>query len=126
MEKHIIDEKTGISYTLQGDYYIPDLTLSPEKEYPPLGKYGRMRLTYLKEYKKAQYSIMLMDDTLNSHLHDIDEQANRILEQTVKAFAEADGCDEELKAADQMKWVGLMNNYRRCAEEIIFKGLIYV
>ena len=126
MEKHIIDEKTGISYTLQGDYYIPDLTLPPEKEYPPLGKYGRMRLTYLKENKKALYSIMLMDGTLSSHLHDVDEQANKILEQTVKTFAEADGCDEKLKTADQMKWVGLMNNYRHCAEKIIFKGLIYV
>ena len=126
MKKHIIDEKTGISYTLQGDYYIPDLILPPEKEYPPLGKYGRMRLTYLKEHKKALYSIKLMNGTLNSHLHEIDEQANKILEQTVKAFAEADGCDEELKAANQMKWVGLMNNYRHCAEEIIFKELIYI
>ena len=126
MKKHIIDEKTGIGYTLQGDYYIPDLALPPEKEYPPLGKYGRMRLSYLKENKKAQYSVMLMDGTLNSHLHDVDEQANTILEQTIKAFAEADGCDEELKAADQMKWVGLMNNYRHCAEEIINKELIYV
>ena len=125
MEKHIFDEKTGISYTLQGDYYIPDYTLPSEKEYPPLGKYGRMRLTYLKEHKKAQYSIMLMDGTLNSHLHDIDEQANKILEQILKAFAEVGGCDEELKATDQMKWVGLMNNYRHCAEEIIFKELVY-
>ena len=126
MEKHIIDEKTGISYTLQGDYYIPDLTLPSEKEYPPLGKYGRMRLTYLKENKKALYSIMLMNGTLNNHLHDVDEQAKTILEQTVKAFAEVDGCNEELKAADQMKWVGLMNNYRHCAEEIIFKELISI
>lgn len=126
MEKHIIDEKTGISYTLQGDYYIPDLTLPPEKEFPPLGKYGRMRLTYLKEHRKALYSIMLMNGTLNCHLHDVDEQANTILEQTVKVFAEADGCDEELKAANQMKWIRLMNNYRHCAEEIIFKELIYV
>ncbi len=62
---------------------------------------------------------MLMNATLNSHLHYIDEQANKILEQTVKAFAETDGCDEELKAADQMKRVGLMNIYRHCAEEII-------
>ena len=126
MEKYIIDEKTGISYTLQGDYYIPDLTLPPEKEYPPLGKYGRMRLNYLKENKNALYSVMLMNGTLNSHLRDVDTQANRILEQTVKAFAEADGCNEELKAANQMKWVGLMNNYRHCAEEIIFKELIYI
>ena len=68
MEKHIIDENTGISYTLQGDYYIPDLTLPPEKEHSPLGKYGRMRLTYLKENKKALYSIMLMNGKLNRHL----------------------------------------------------------
>ena len=88
--------------------YIPDLTLPPEKEYPPLGKYSRMRLSYLKENKKALFSVMLMDGTLNSHLHEIDEQANKILEQTVKAFAEADGCDEELKSTNQMKWVGLM------------------
>lgn len=126
MEKHIVDEKTGIGYTLQGDYYIPDLTLPSEKEYTTLGKYGRMRLTYLKENKKAQYSVMLMDGTLNNHLHDIDEQANKILEQTVKAFAEVDACDEQLKVSDQMKWVGLMNNYRLSAEEIIFKELIYV
>ena len=126
MEKHIIDEKTGISYTLQGDYYIPDLTLPPEKEYPPLGKYGRMRLTYLKENKKALYSIMLMNGKLNRHLHDIDEQANKILEQTVKVFAEADGCDEKLKASDQMKWVGLMNNYRHCAEETISNELVNI
>ena len=125
MQKHIVDEKTGISFTLRGDYYIPDLTLPPETEYPPLGKYGRMRLTYLKGNKKALYSIMLIDGTLNSHLNDVDEQANIILEQTVKAFAEADRCDQKLKATDQMKWVGLMNNYRHCAEEIIFKELIY-
>ena len=126
MKKHIIDKNTDIGYTLQGDYYIPDLTLPTEKEYPPLGKYGRMRLTYIKEHKKALYSIMLMDGTLSGHLHDVDEQANKILEQTVKAFAEVDGCDEKMKAADQMKWVGLMNNYRHCAEEIIFKELIYI
>ena len=69
---------------------------------------------------------MLMNGTLNGHLHDVDEQANKILEQTAKAFAEADGCNEELKATDQMKWVGRMNNYRHCAEEIIYKELIYI
>lgn len=74
MEKHIIDEKTGISYTLQGDYYIPDLTLPTEKEYPPLGKYGRMRLTYLKENKKALFTIMSMNNTLHTHLADINER----------------------------------------------------
>ena len=65
---------------------------------------------------------MLMDGVLNSYLHNVDEQANKILEQTVKAFADADVCDEELKASDQMKWAGLMNNYQHCAEEIISKN----
>ncbi len=118
--------KTEITYTQVGDYFIPDLTLPTEEEYPPLGKYGRIRLTYLKENKKAQYSEMLIDGTLSRHLHDIDKQANEILEQTIKAFAEVDGCDEKLKVTDQMKWVGLMNNYRHCAEEIIYKELIYI
>ena len=67
-----------------------------------------------------------MDGILNSHLYNVDKQANEILEQIVKAFAEADGCDENLKATDQLKWEGLMNNYRHCAEEIINKELIYV
>ena len=91
MEKHIIDEKTGINYTLQGDYYIPDLILPPEKECPLLGKYGRMRLNYLKENQKAQHSIMLMNGTLNSHLHDIDEHANKILEHTVLKVSKKNG-----------------------------------
>ncbi len=124
MENHIFDEKTSVSYTLQGDYYIPDLTLPAKEEYPYLGKYGRVRLTDLKENQKTVYSIMLMDGALNSHLYNVDEQANKILEQTVKAFAEADGCDEELKASDQMKWIGLINNYQHCAEEIVFKKMI--
>ena len=115
-----------ITYTKVGDYYLPDLTLSPEKENVTLGKYGRMRLTFLKEHQKVHYSLMLMNGTLRNHLHDVDEQATEILRQTTQSFAAADGCNEELKLNDQIKWVGLMNNYRHCAEEIIFKELIYV
>lgn len=115
-----------ITYTKVGDYFLPDLTLPPEKDILTLGKYARMRLTFLKDHQKAQYSLMLMNGNLWSHLRDVDQQANEILIQTVKAFAEADSCNEELKQTDQMKWVGLMNNYRHCAEEIIFKEIIYI
>lgn len=115
-----------ITYTKVGEYYLPDLTLPPEEENVTLGKYGKMRLTFLKEHQKVIYSLMLMNGTLSSHLRDVDEQANEILKQTIQSFAAADGCNEELKLTDQMKWVGLMNNYRHCAEEIIFKELICI
>ena len=126
MEKHITDEKTGIGYTLHRDYYIPDITLPPQEKYPPLGKYGMLRETYLKEHRRGTYALLQMDGELRSHLRDVDEQANEILEQTVKSLAEKEKCDESLKRAEPMKWVGLMNNYRSAAEEIIFRELIYV
>ena len=85
-----------------------------------------MRETYLKEHRRGTYTLLQMDGELRSHLRNVDERANEILEQTVKSLAEREKCDETLKRTDPMKWVGLMNNYRHCAEEIIFKELIYV
>ena len=126
MEKHIVDEKTGIGYTLQGDYYIPDFILPPETDNRPIGVWGRRHRDYLKNHRKAIYSIMLMDNTLHSYLADINEQADNMFSRLVKDIAKAEGITENLKAENQMEWVGLMNNYRHCAEEIIFKELIYV
>ena len=85
-----------------------------------------LRESYLKEHRRGTYTLLQMDGELRSHLRDVDEQANKILEQTVKSLAEREKCDETLKRTDPMKWVGLMDNYRHCAEEIIFKELIYV
>ena len=126
MEKYITDEKTGIGYTLHVDYYLPDITLPPQEKYPPLGKYGMLRKTYLKERRRGTYALLQMDGALRRHLRDVDERANEILEQTVKSLAEREKCDEALKRAAPMKWVVLMNNYRTAAEEIIYKELIYV
>ena len=91
MEKHIIDEKTGIGYTLQGDYYIPDFTLPPEMDNRPIGIWGKRHRDYLKNHRKTVYSIMLMDNTLHSYLADINEQADDMFSRLVKDMAKAEG-----------------------------------
>ena len=124
MKKHIYNEQNGQHYTLLGDYYLPDLSL-PEKEYPPLGKYGRMRKTYLQEHHKLLYSRMLMDGSLWQHLHEVDELAQSTVDAIIVGMAEVDGVTEELKASDPMRWIGLMNNYRHCAEELVIREIVY-
>ena len=125
LPKTKIDEKTGIEYHLEGDYYIPNLVM-PKQEKITLNKYGRMRLNYLKENKKAEYSIMLMDGTLNSHLKEIQETANTRVEQIVKQLKEKSNLTEDMKNTDMLYWEGMMNNFKNQAEEIIFNELIYV
>lgn len=113
-----------LTYTRVGDYYIPDLKLAePEK---PIGKYGRMRLRYLKEYRPALYSSLLLTEQLYPHLLEIDEAANERMDILMPQLMKAAGVTEELKAADQMKWVGLANACRAQAEEIIFARLIFI
>lgn len=114
-----------ITYHKEGDYYIPNLALPKQKEIN-LGKYGRLRLNYLKEHRKAEYTIMFMNNTLQTHLIEIDETANKRINLIVEHMAKVDGTDENLKAYDQLKCVGLMNNYKHCAEEIVLQELIFV
>ena len=125
LPKTKIDERTGIEYHLEGDYYIPNLVMS-EREKITLNKYGRMRLNYLKENKKAEYSIMLMDGTLNNHLKEIQETANTRVEQIIKQLKEKSNLTEDMKNTDMLYWVGMMNNFKNQAEEIVFNELIYV
>lgn len=125
LPKNYIDEKTGIEYTLKGDYYIPNLVL-PNWKNIKLGKYGRMRARYMKEHKKAEYSIMLIDNTLQDHLIEIDSTANERFNLLMKQFAEKENITEELKATNQLEWVGKMNAIKNAVEEIILKELIYV
>lgn len=113
-----------ITYTRIGDYYMPNLALQQQEEIN-LGKYARLRLNYLKNHRKAEYTIMLMNNTLQSHLIDIDEIAKKRINTIVEYMAKSDGTDENLKAQDQLKWTGLMNNYKHCAEEIVLKDFIY-
>ncbi len=126
MEKHIFDEQTGISYTLGEDHlYYPDLEAPEPENFPPLGKYGRMREDYLKEHRRVLYTDLLTTLQLRKHLHEVDMQARERFDEIVESMAKADGCDGELKKRDQMTWVGLMNNYRQSADEIVLSELIY-
>ena len=109
---------------LVGDYYIPNLKLAEQPD-KPIGKYGRMRRRYLKEYRPALYSSLLLSEKLYSHLLQIDEAANERMDILMPQLMKAAGVTEELKAADQMKWVGLANNCRAQAEEIILAELIF-
>ena len=109
-----------LTYIRVGDYYIPNLKLAEQLD-KPIGKYGRMRQRYLKEYRPALYSSLLLSEKLYSHLLEIDEVANARMDILMKAA----GATEELKAADQMKWVGLANNCRAQAEEIVLSELIF-
>ena len=124
MEKHIKNEETGISYTLQGDYYIPDLTLPAEKE-KPIGIYGQRHLRYLKEFRKVTHINLLTSGRLNDYLASIDEQAQDMFFRLVKEFADRQGITEELKADSPMEWIGAKNNIRNAVGEIINKEIIF-
>ena len=125
LKETIIDEKTGIEYHLEGDYYIPNLVL-PKQEKVTLNKYGKMRLKYLKENKKAEYSIMLMEGTLNKHLKEIQETAQKRLNQIIYQLKEKSDLTEDLKDTDILYWVETMNAIKNQAEEIVISELIYV
>ena len=124
MKKFIIDEKTGLAYTLVGDYYIPNITL-PEPDKRPIGMWGRKRLAYLKEHHPALYNRLVLRCKLHSHLADVNEQATERLDRLIEQMAKAEGVNERLKIKDQMLWVARMNNIRNRAEEIIHVELIY-
>lgn len=115
-----------IEYTKVGDYYLPNLVAPKNIKNFKIGKYGKLRLNYLKENKKAEYTILLMDNKLQKHLMDIDKTANKRFDLLMKQFAEQENITEELKATNQMEWVCRMNNIKNRAEEIIFNELIYV
>lgn len=116
---------TELTYTKNGDYRIPDLKLSEEPGSKPLGKYGMLRKTYLQEHRPILWNQMILSETLFPHLREIDETANRRLELMMPELMESAGVTEELKARDQMKWVGLMNSLKAQAEEIILSELVY-
>ena len=124
MKKQIYDEKNGMSYTLHGDYYLPDLVLREEE--PTYGKYGMLRKQFLKEHRSARYQYLLLTGKLNEHLNQTDQEAREQVETLMEQMTEKQGVTEKLKAQDQMKWVRLMNNIKVSAEEIILKNMVYV
>ena len=123
MKKHIYDENNGLWYELIGDYYIPVLTLSSEEQ-RPIGKWGRMHRDYLKEHRPILFNDLILSGQLWTYLADLNEQAQERLSVIVEQMKEAEGVTEDLKAADQMAWVGAMNSIRNRAEEIILREMI--
>ena len=124
MKKQIYDEKNGMSYTLHGDYYLPDLVLREEE--PTYGKYGMLRKQFLKEHRSARYQYLLLTGKLNEHLNQTDQEAREQVETLMEQMTEKQGVTEELKAQDQMERVRLMNNIKASAEEIVLNNMIYV
>ena len=124
MKKQIYDEKNGMSYTLHGNYYLPDLVLREEE--PTYGKYGMLRKQFLKEHRSARYQYLLLTGKLNEHLNQADQEAREQVETLMEQMAEKQRVTEELKSQDQMKWARLMNNIKASAEEIVLKNLVCV
>lgn len=124
MEKYIYDESNGLWYELQGDYYIPCLTV-PEDE-QPIGIWGQRHLRYIQKYQNARYTTLLLTGKLNTYLAEIDSRADKILADLTKRMAEQEGITEQLKAQNQMVWVQRMNNIRNAAEEVVNSEVIYV
>ena len=124
MDKYIYDDKNGLWYELQGDYYIPCLILPAEKE-QPIGLWGQRHLRYLKEHRRLTYTNLLISGRLNEYLAEIDKQAKDMFLRLIKQMSEREGVTEQLKTENQMEWVGRMNNIRSRAVEIVNAELIY-
>ena len=124
MEKYIYNERNGLWYELQGDYYIPCLVLD-EEDTQPIGMWGRKHLRYIKEHRPVLHTTLLLGGKLNSHLAQIDNRATEMFDLLVKHLAEKEGITEQLKAQDQMAWVQRMNNFRNRAEEIVNAEVIF-
>ena len=122
MEKYIT--QNGIKYELKGEQYYPMLRMVKQEEHS-IGKYGLLHRDYIKQYKRGTYTTLLTEGRLNVHLHEIDVQANEMVETIVANLARERGIDEELKATDMLKWVAEMNNIKASAEEIVLREVIY-
>ena len=125
LKERFFDEKTEIEYVRQGDYYIPKLVL-PKQKKTHLNKYGRMRLNYLKEHKKAEYTIMFMENILIDHLEEIQETATKRFNIIIEDLKAKSDLTEDMKNTDMLYWVGTMNSIKAQAEEIVFSELIYI
>lgn len=124
MDKYIYDDKNGLWYELQGDYYIPCLILPAEKE-QPIGLWGQRHKHYLQEHKRTVYISLLTSGKLNNYLADIDEQATEMMFRLVEQMADKEGVTEQLKVENPMLWVGRMNEIQARAREIVYADIIY-
>lgn len=125
LKERFIDERTGIEYIKKGDYYLPNLVIEPQRKIN-LNRYGRLRLEYLKNHKKAEYTILFIENKLVDHLEEIQETAIKRVEEIIQKLKLQSDLTEEMKNTNQLYWVGMMNNFKNQAEEIVLKELIYV
>ncbi len=125
LKERFIDEGTGIEYILQGDYYIPNITIPKSRRTGNIGRYGRLKLNYMKKYKIPEYTEMLLSNELKSYLLDIEDECKDKLKLLIKQMAEKENITEELKANNQLEWVARMNNIKNRAEEIVLNEVIY-
>ena len=124
MKKQIYDEKNGLSHTLHGDYYLPDLEINEEE--PTYGKYGIMRKQFLKEHRSARYQYLVLTGKLTEQLNQVDKEAREKVEMLMEQMVEQWGVTEELKMHEQMEWVRRKDNIQAIAEEIALKEIIYL
>ena len=125
MEKYIYDESNGLWYELQGDYYIPCLTLPTEKEHKPIGLWGQRHKRYLQKHKRDVYTTLLVSGKLNGYLADIDERATTMMFRLIEQMADKEGVTEQLKTERPMLWVGRINEIQARAREIVNAEIIY-
>ena len=125
MEKFIYDENNGLWYELQGDYCIPCLKL-PDEEQKEIGVWGKRHLDYLKQHHKATYNRLQTEGKLNSYLYEINAQAEEMFETLITKFKQSEGITEQLKASNQIEWVGRMNNIHSRATEVVNNEVIYI
>lgn len=126
LKDRFIDKKTKIEYIRVGDYYIPNLTQPKPRRTGNIGKYGRLKLNYMKKHNIPKYTEMLLNNELNSYLLDVDYTCKNKIETLIKQMAESENVTEELKANNQLEWVGKMNSIKQSVEEIVLNELIYV
>ncbi|MDO5556528.1 MAG: TnpV protein [Clostridia bacterium] len=126
MKESYINEKTGIEYILQGDYYIPNITIPKARRTGNIGKYGRLKLNYMKKYKIPEYTEMLLNNQLKSYLLDVEDECKQKLDNLIDEMAKKENITEELKMNNQIEWVQNMNSIKKMAEEIIINEMIYV
>ena len=122
LASRIHDEQNGLDYVRAGDYYIPDIRLMQHK---PIGKYGRIRRRYLEQYRPVLYNRLMLRGKLNDELYRVDQAANELLDALIPQMAKEAGVTEELKAHNQMRWIGMMNTVKAQAEEVVLQRVVY-
>ena len=125
LKERFIDKKTGIEYRLVGDYYIPNITIPKARRTGNIGKYGRLKLNYMKKHKIPEYTEMLLSNELKSYLLDIEDECKGKLDILIKRMAEKENITKELKVNNQLEWVARMNNIKNRAEKIVLNEVIY-